>query len=262
MSVLQQICDTTRERVAGRKDREPESALLDRLPGPRDVRPFRQALERPGLSVIAEFKRRSPSAGEIRPGSEVPAIVAAYESGGAAALSVLTEEDSFGGSLEDLAAARESSSLPILRKDFMVDEYQVVEAAVFGADAILVIVAALEDGEMEAIAGRADELGLDVLVEVHDAAELERVLAILDPEIIGVNNRDLRDFSVDTGRTRELMSDIPAGRLVVSESGIVTPAQVAEVEEAGADAILVGERLMREPDPAVALAELTGRDGT
>lgn len=261
MSVLRRICDSTRERVAERQGRVPRAELEARLVPPGGARPFRVALERPGLSVIAEFKRRSPSAGEIRAGAEVGEVVSAYEAGGAAALSVLTEEQSFGGSLDDLVAARACSGLPILRKDFVVDEYQVVEARAFGADAVLLIVAALTDGELAALSALADEIGLDVLVEVHDGIELERALAAADPRIIGVNHRDLRDFSVDTGLTRRLMADIPAGRLVVSESGIVGRDQAIEMEEAGADAILVGERLMREPDPGRALIELTGTGG-
>ena len=262
MSVLDRICAATRERVAERRARVPVAELEARIAPATGARPFRAALGRPGLSVIAEFKRRSPSAGEIRPGAVVEEVVRAYGEGGAAALSVLTEEDGFGGSLDDLVAARRASSLPILRKDFILDEYQVVETAAFGADAILLIVAALPDADLAALAGTAGELGLEVLVEVHDAGELARAKAVLEPQIIGVNNRDLRDFSVDTGLTRRLMADIPAGCLVVSESGIVSPAEVAEVEAAGADAILVGERLMREPDPAIALARLAGSEGS
>lgn len=257
MSVLQEICDRSRERVAVRRARLPEEELLARLQAPRPAGRLRDALAAPGISVIAEFKRRSPSAGEIRPGSSVTEVVEAYGKAGASALSVLTEEEGFGGSLADLEEARAASPLPILRKDFTVDEYQVTEAAVAGADAILLIVAALDDDELKRFDARAREHGLDVLVEVHDAGELERALAAIDPGIIGINNRDLRDFTVDTGRTSQLMAEIPAGRIVVSESGITSARQVEELERAGVDAVLVGERLMRAPDPGEALRELT-----
>ena len=262
MNILQEICEATRERVAGRRAVVPEAELAAALVPRGEARPFRSALERPGLSVIAEFKRRSPSAGEIRPGSDAAQVAQAYEAGGAAALSVLTEEDYFGGSLDDLEAVRAAVSLPILRKDFIVDPYQVVESCAWGADAVLLIVAALEESELAELSAQAAELGLDVLVEVHDADELERALAACDPQIIGINHRDLRDFSVDIGLTARLMAGIPAGRTVVSESGIVTAADATTLHEAGADAILVGERLMREPDPAEALAALTGGSGS
>lgn len=256
MNVLQEICESSRERVAARQAMLPEAELLANVPGREGAGRLRRALEAPGMSVIAEFKRRSPSAGEIRPGSDVSEVVAAYEGAGAAALSVLTEEDNFGGSLADLEEARVTSSLPILRKDFTVDPYQVAEAAAAGADAVLLIVAALGDAELQRLDARAGELGLDVLVEVHDAGELERALEAIDPEIIGVNNRDLRDFSVDCDRTLQLMAGIPAGKVVVSESGITAPGQLEELERAGVDAVLVGERLMRAEDPGQALREL------
>ncbi len=256
MSVLSRICDASRERVAERRAKVPEAELLATLPERGRTGRLRQALGAPGISVIAEFKRRSPSAGEIRPGSSVAEVVGAYEEAGASALSVLTEEENFGGSMADLREARATSSLPILRKDFTVDGYQVTEAAAAGADAVLLIVAALDDGELRSLDARARELGLDVLVEVHDAEELERAMEAIDPEIIGVNNRDLRDFTVDTTRTSKLMAAIPAGKVVVSESGITSADQIEELEQAGVDAVLVGERLMRAPDPAEALREL------
>jgi indole-3-glycerol phosphate synthase len=216
---------------------------------------FQQALVRPGIGVIAEFKRRSPSAGSLREGSELAAIVTAYERGGASALSVLTEGPNFGGSLADIAAARGVCELPILRKDFVVDPYQLYEAVVAGADAVLLIVAALAQEELASLHDRALGLGLDVLVEVHDRDELaraERVGALL----IGVNNRDLRDFSVDVGRTERLLADMPAGATVVSESGISKPEQLEQLERAGVAAVLVGESLMRAPEPEQALIAL------
>lgn len=256
MNVLDRICETSRQRVAERRAAVPEADLLAMLPEREGSGRLRQALEAPGMSVIAEFKRRSPSAGEIRPGSSVSEVVGAYQEAGASALSVLTEEENFGGSLADLQEARAASELPILRKDFTVDGYQLTEAAAAGADAVLLIVAALNDEEIRSFDARARELGLDVLVEVHDAEELNRAMEAVDPEIIGINNRDLRDFTVDTARTSKLMAAIPAGKLVVSESGITTAGQLEELEQAGVDAVLVGESLMRAPDPGGALREL------
>jgi len=210
---------------------------------------------RPGVSVIAEHKRRSPSAGTIREGITVHELVCAYERGGAAALSILTEPRHFGGSLEDLREARAATDLPILRKDFVVDHYQLYEAAAAGADAVLLIVAALEPADLRSLHQEARGIDLDVLVEVHDEHELERALDV-EAEIIGINNRDLTDFSVDLDRTFELLADVPAGKTVVSESGINSREQVEELERVGIDAVLIGELLMRAPDPEVRLREL------
>ena len=261
MSVLDRIVDATREDVARRREAVPLSELEGRLAAPRDDRPFREALTRPGVSLIAEHKRRSPSAGEIRAGASVAEVVAAYERGGAAALSILTEGPHFGGSLDDLRDARGASVLPILRKDFVVDAYQVYESAVAGADAILLIVAALDDEDLAALHREALGLDLDVLVEVHDEDELERALEVADPDVIGINNRDLVDFSVDVERTYELLSDVPAGKTVVSESGFHTREQLDDLERVGVDAVLVGESLMRAPDPEGACRDLTGFEG-
>ena len=258
MSVLKQIVASTRESVAERRDTLPLSTLEGQLSARGEDRPFAEALARPGLSVIAEFKRRSPSAGEIRAGATVAEVVDAYQRGGAAALSVLTEEANFGGSLEDLVAARSAAELPIVRKDFIVDQYQLVESAVAGADAILLIAAALEPEDLAALYTDANALDLDVLVEVHDEDELESVLSTVDPDLIGINNRDLSDFSVDVERTHELLADIPAGKTVVSESGLYSREQLDELERVGVDAVLIGERLMRSEDPRIALEELTG----
>ena len=258
MSVLDRIVDATREDVARRREAVPLSELEGRLAAPRDDRPFREALTRPGVSLIAEHKRRSPSAGEIRAGASVTEVVRAYELGGAAALSILTEGPHFGGSLDDLREARGASRLPILRKDFVVDAYQVYESAVAGADAILLIVAALDDDDLAALHREALGLDLDVLVEVHDEDELERALEVADPDVIGINNRDLVDFSVDVERTYELLSDVPAGKTVVSESGFHARDQLDDLERVGVDAVLIGESLMRAPDPEAACRELTG----
>lgn len=261
MTVLDKIVDATREEVDRRSAATPISALEDRLQPHREDRPFREALIRPGVSVIAEYKRRSPSAGDIKAGVAVTEVVAAYERGGAAALSILTEGPHFGGSLDDLEEARANCVLPILRKDFIVDRYQLVESAVAGADAILLIAAALDPSHLGALHAEALSLDLDVMVEVHDEDELETVLEVADPEVIGVNNRDLRDFTVDIGRTFELLADVPAGKTVVSESGFHTREQLEELERVGVDAVLIGETVMRAQDPEAALRALLGGDG-
>ncbi len=258
MTVLDQILESTAQAVAQRREQLPLDELEARLHGRGADRPFAEALARPGLSVVAEFKRRSPSAGEIRPGATVEAVVEAYQSGGAAALSILTEEAHFGGSLEDLIAARGASELPILRKDFIVDYYQLVESAVAGADAILLIAAALGTEQLCSLYNEATALDLDVLVEVHDQEQLAAVLEAVDPELIGINNRDLRDFSVDVARTHQLLADIPAGKTVVSESGLHEREQLAELERVGVDAVLIGQTLLASDDPAAALEQLTG----
>ncbi|HMI72761.1 MAG TPA: indole-3-glycerol phosphate synthase TrpC [Solirubrobacteraceae bacterium] len=260
MSVLERIVDSTREDVARRREVVPLSELEQQAAGTREDRPFSEALARPGISLIAEHKRRSPSAGEIRQGMTVTEIVEAYERGGAAALSILTEQRHFGGSLDDLREARAASVLPILRKDFVVDPYQVYESAVAGADAILLIVAALDDDDLGLLHAEAAGLDLDVLVEVHDEDELERALEVVDADVIGINNRDLVDFSVDVERTYELLSDVPAGKTVVSESGFHTREQLDDLERVGVDAVLIGESLMRAPDIEAACLDLTGAE--
>ncbi len=259
MSVLDRIVDSTREEVRRRRELTPLSqleALVHTHAG--DDRPFSEALTRPGVSVIAEHKRRSPSAGEIRAGATVNEIVEAYERGGAAALSILTEGPHFAGSLDDLRAAQDASGLPILRKDFIVDTYQVYESAAVGANALLLIVAALEPHDLEHLYREALALDLDVLVEVHDERELETALEVVDADLIGINNRDLTDFSVDLERTYELLADVPTGKTVVSESGIHSREQLEDLERVGIDAVLVGESLMRADLPEEALRTLTG----
>jgi indole-3-glycerol phosphate synthase len=261
MSVLDEIVASTRERVAERKSNVPVAELARagaaRVRGGGGMRSFRDALSVPGLAVIAEHKRSSPSAGTIREGGSLEAVVGAYERGGAAALSVLTEETRFGGSLDDLRAARAASRLPILRKDFIVDDYQVHEALAAGADAVLLIVAALSTEELAELHQLAVGLALDVLVEVHDARELEAA-AELEAGIIGINSRDLASLEVDTERTFELRDRVPEGVLVVAESGFSTRAELERLDAAGFDAVLVGEALMRAPDIEAATRALTG----
>jgi indole-3-glycerol phosphate synthase len=257
MNVLDRIVEATRDEVERRREAVPPDRLEAALGGRPEARPFVEALARPGISVIAEHKRRSPSAGVIREGATVSEIVLAYERGGAAALSVLTEPFHFDGSLEDLREARGASELPVLRKDFVVDPYQVLESAAAGADAILLIVAALAPGELYDLYREARGLDLDVVVEVHDERELEVALDI-DADVLGLNNRDLSDFSVDIERTYDLLSDVPAGKIVVSESGFTEREQLDALDLVGVDAVLVGETLMRAPDVEAACRELSG----
>jgi indole-3-glycerol phosphate synthase len=255
---LQRIVARTREelvaRVAERPLADVHAAALRRVEED-PPRGFAAALRAPGLSVIAEHKRRSPSAGAIREELELEDVVAAYERGGARAVSVLTERVGFGGSLGDLTRARGATSLPLLRKDFIVSEYQVAEAAAGGADALLLIVAALGDDELGALLGHAAGYGLDVLVEVHDAGELQRA-SRFEPAVIGINNRDLTTLRVDLERTFELCRRVSAGTTVVAESGLRTRADIDRVASAGIDAVLVGEMLMRSADMEAALRSL------
>ena len=255
-TILDRIVAETREEVERRKRVAPLEDLQEQAPGRHAGRRFRDALTGPGIGVIAEFKRRSPSAGALREQATVQEIVGAYERGGAIALSVLTEGPNFDGSLEDLRAARAASGLPILRKDFIVDRYQLHEAQASGADAVLLIVAALSADELASLNDHARAIGLDVLVEVHDGEELRSALGS-GADIVGINNRDLRDFSVDMERTARLMSSIPASVTVVSESGISSSEQLGRLQRAGVQAVLVGETLMRSADPATALRALT-----
>lgn len=248
MNALERIVAATREEVSRRRHEVPVAELEPvAAQRRRDLRPFAAALGRPGLSLIAEHKRSSPSAGVIREGVAIEEVVGAYERGGAAALSILTEGPSFHGSLTDLRSAREASALPLLRKDFVVDPYQVTESLAAGADAILLIVAALTPAELSALHESARDAGLAALVEVHDERELEQAAAV-GAEIVGINNRDLTTLEVDTARTFELLARVPAGTTVVAESGFRTRDELDRLERAGVDAVLVGEALMRSPE--------------
>jgi indole-3-glycerol phosphate synthase len=258
--MIEQLIFAAREGVERRREQVPEADLEAQLRNrAEDDRPFSEALVGPGLSVIAEFKRRSPSAGEIAPATELAAQVGAYERGGAAALSILTEEEHFGGSLDDMRAARRASWLPILRKDFIVDPYQLYEAAAGGADAVLLIARVLEDDSLGQLHAEAEALDLDCLVEVHNGAELERALD-QGAEVIGINNRDLDSGTVDVSTTYELMPDVPAGKTVVAESGISHRTELDELERVGVDAVLIGEALMRAEDVEARTRQLTGFD--
>ncbi len=259
-SVLARILQSTQETVAHSQRERPLRTLrseLDRVLEDRRPRSFASALTAPAVGVIAEFKRRSPSAGELREEPDLQRIVRAYEQGGACAISVLTDGPYFGGSLDDLRAARGCCELPVLRKDFIIDPYQLYEALWAGADAVLLIVAALEPEMLRSLHEQALDIGLDVLVEVHDDAELDLATAA-GARVIGINNRDLRDFSVDLRRTERLIGAVPAGLTVVSESGISEHEQLLRLGEHGIRAVLVGETLMRAADPAAALQTLLG----
>lgn len=219
------------------------------------TRNFRNALRQSGLSVIAEFKRRSPSGGEIRHGASPAEIARLYASSGAAALSVLTDEKYFGGTNADLLAARAACDLSVLRKDFVVDPFQIYEARAIGADAILLIVRALSEDQLREFLDLATALGMDALVETHSASEVERALKA-GATIIGVNNRDLDTLVTDVTLAPRLRSVVPPECVFVAESGISTPDQMSVLERAGVDAVLIGETLLRASDPGSRLREL------
>ncbi len=260
-NVLDRICAEKRAHVARVKASRPEAALIAALTEAPPVRPFAAALERQaakgGYGLIAEIKKASPSAGLIRPDFDPAALAGAYEAGGATCLSVLTDTPFFQGSDDDLRAARRAVSLPVLRKDFILDPYQVLESRRIGADCVLLIMAALTDAEARELAAAAAELGLDVLAEVHDEAELERALR-LDARLIGINNRNLQTLSVDLGTTERLAPEVPPDRIIVAESGIRGRDDLARLAAAGARCFLVGETLMREPDVMTATRDLLG----
>lgn len=254
-NVLERIVDSTRRDVEQRRAEVPLAELERALPGHGDDRPFAEALVQPGISVIAEHTRRSPSAGAIRDGATVEEVVRAYERAGAAALSVLTEPHHFGGSLDDLRAAKAAVGLPILRKDFIVDPYQIIHSRALGADCILLIVAALSLAQLKEFESVALELGMDVLVEVHDRSELETALQ-LQTSLVGINNRNLRNFETSLQNTLDLLPLIPEGKRVVTESGILTPDDVKLMRNNEVHAFLVGEAFMRAEDPGAALHEM------
>ena len=258
-SYLADILAAHRARAAG--DARPVEGVFEQAAASAPPRDFAAGLYGPGLACIAEIKRRSPSKGNLDTGLQPEVIAKEYAQGGAAALSVLTEAAFFGGSPEDLATARRASGLPVLRKDFTVQEADVADARRMGADAVLLIVAALSDDELRRFAARADQLGLAALVEVHDEAELARALHA-GARIVGVNQRDLRTFAVDHDRACALAAEIPSGVLAVAESGIRDGEDARRLADAGYDAILVGETLVRAADRGAALRELTGHPVT
>ena len=252
-TILDEIIEHKRAEIALASESQPQSLLMERAVGLPRPRGFARALSAPGVSVIAEFKRASPSAGEFGLGLD-PAVTAhAYEQGGAAAISVLTDARYFKGSAEDLALARRAVALPVLRKDFVISEYQIAESRVMGADAVLLIAAALDD--LCHLSAVAHSLDLDVLVEVHTEAELQRALDA-EPDVIGINNRDLRTFHTDLSVTEKLAARIPAGIPVVSESGIRGPEDVRALRDLGVDAVLVGESIVKSACREEAVSQL------
>ncbi|MFE8033316.1 indole-3-glycerol phosphate synthase TrpC [Thiohalocapsa marina] len=259
--ILQKIVRRKREEIAERAEHRPLAALADGLAQAPATRGFADALQakvQAGLpAVIAEIKKASPSKGLLRPDFRPAEIARSYARGGAACLSVLTDVDFFQGADAYLAQAREACALPVIRKDFIIDPYQVYEARAIGADCILLIVACLDDAELKALNTLARQLGLDVLMEVHDGAELERALA-LPGRLIGINNRNLRTFEVSLDTTLDLLARIPDDRLLVTESGIHSRHDVARMRSHGVNAFLVGEAFMVAPDPGEALARLFG----
>jgi indole-3-glycerol phosphate synthase len=259
LDVLNRIVAVKREEIAaGRLDR-PMNTLRAEAESRRDVRGFEAALRskmaRGAAAVIAEVKKASPSKGVLREHFVPSEIAVSYAQGGAAALSVLTDERFFQGCAAYLHQARAACALPVLRKDFIVDVWQVFEARAMGADAILLIAACLDDGLMAELESTALALGMSVLVEVHDCAELERALRLTTP-LIGINNRNLRSFEVSLDTTLGLLGQVPAGRVLVTESGITSAVDVQRLRRAGVHAFLVGEAFMRAADPGAALAGL------
>jgi len=257
--ILARILATKADEIAAAKLARPPDAMeaaARAMPPPRDFAgALRARIDAGRPAVIAEIKKASPSRGVLRAEFDPPAIAASYAAAGAACLSVLTDREYFQGAPEYLTAARSACELPVLRKDFIVDAYQVAESRALGADALLLIVAALDDARLAALAARAGEFGMAVLVEVHDAAELARA-AVLPTPLIGINNRNLRTFDVSLATTLDLLPQVPAGKLVVTESGILAPADVATLRARGVHAFLVGEAFMRAGDPGAALAAL------
>ncbi|MER5734039.1 indole-3-glycerol phosphate synthase TrpC [Streptomyces sp. NPDC002138] len=253
--MLAELIEAAHRQTAARRAEVPLAEIERRAAEAPAVRDFGAALRAPGLGVIAELKPRSPLKGPLTDDYRPADLARAYEAGGACALSVLAHTEGFGGRPEDLATVREAVGLPVMRKDFIVDEYQIAEGRAFGADAVLLVVAALTEERLDRLYAYATGLGLHVLVEVHSEAEAHTALA-LGAVNIGVNHRDLRDFRMDLGLTGRLRPQVPADRVLIAESGVRGPADARRLRADGADAVLVGETLMRSPDPAALVTQL------
>jgi len=261
MSVLREIVARKHERLTSAKQRNSLASIRELAEGKRSVSPAHrlvEAVKRDGLNIIAEFKRKSPSKGVIRAGVDAASVARSYEAGGACAISVLTEEDYFNGSLEDLLIAKSAVELPVLRKDFLFDDYQIYESAASGADAILLIVALLENNQLTQLRQLAeDQLSLDALVEVHDQREMDRAVAT-GARLIGVNNRNLHTFEVSVDTSLRLASNAPADATLVSESGLHSAQDLSRLHAVGYSGFLIGESLMRADNAEEALRELRG----
>ncbi|HEX5476414.1 MAG TPA: indole-3-glycerol phosphate synthase TrpC [Burkholderiales bacterium] len=259
MTILERILETKRAEIRASREREAQASIEKRArsaPAPRDfTAAVRARIAAGAAAVIAEVKKASPSKGMLRAEFDPSAIARSYEAGGAACLSVLTDRQFFQGAPEDLVAARAACALPVLRKDFVIEPYQVFESRAMGADCILLIVACLKASELIELEGLARSLGMAVLVEVHDAAELDLALQLTTP-LVGINNRNLRTFETRVETTLELLSRLPADRLAITESGIGSKEQVARLRSRGVNAFLVGETFMRAPDPGAELKNL------
>ncbi|MEW5949489.1 MAG: indole-3-glycerol phosphate synthase TrpC [Thermodesulfobacteriota bacterium] len=257
--ILDKIVAHKRIEVARRKEEEPIPVLMQEIGRVAAPRSLSSALTTGGgINIIAEIKRASPSAGMIAGNIDPSSVATEYEMGGAAAISVLTDREFFAGDIAFLSQVRRTVSLPVLRKDFLIDPYQVYEARAYGADAVLLIAAILGDRDMKTLLDLTHRLGMETLVEVHDEPELHRVLET-GARLIGINNRNLKDFTVSPDVTLNLCRKIPAGKVIVSESGIKTRSDVVRLEEAGIQAVLIGETLMRAPDRTKTIMELLGK---
>ncbi len=257
--ILDEICAHKRTEVADRKRATPIAEIHDRIAVARPPRDFNEAVRRPGMSLIAEVKKASPSKGPLLHGVDPVNLACLYEAEGARAISILTDERYFRGSLEDLVSVQQAVSLPCLRKEFIIDEFQVYEARAANADAILLIVRCLSDAQIKEYMAAAARLGMASLVETHDEKEIERAVNV-GAHMIGINNRDLNTFEVDLNTTLRLKNHVPGGHALVSESGIRTRDHVRMLEDGGVDAILVGETLLTSSNIAQTIRDLLGLD--
>lgn len=257
-NVLFSICNAKRGHIAARKSQQSENAFLEIIKYSSPTRGFKNALKRSKIGLIAEIKKASPSRGVIRADFDPASLAVAYEEGGATCLSVLTDTPYFQGEDSYLAAARNATKLPVLRKDFMLDPYQITESRALGADCVLLIMAALEDAQAVELEQAAHALEMDALIEVHDETELDRALAHLKSPLIGINNRNLKTLEVDLKISEQLAKRVPPGRIVICESGIYAYGDIKRMQRAGIDCFLVGESLMRQDDVTIATRKLLG----